>query len=143
VLGRVVQRDNMDAVGVSIGRSKPRKFSTRMLGAAFVSCAAAEFALGLPVAAASPPLYCNKSVNDNEGCPPPTTWMTFRTPNEGRNESGGSIAVQDYTTALGYTSVVEACCGNVAKIPYFGEYYGFPKVWNRSVAFDRIHGRAS
>ncbi len=119
------------------------KLNTKVLGTAVAACAFAGVAAGVPTAAASPPLYCNAYESINAGCPPPTTWMTFHTANEGRNESGGTVAVQDYTTEFGYSGVNEACCGNVARFPYFGHYYGYPKVWNRSYAVDLIHGRAS
>ena len=117
--------------------------NTRTLGVAIVSCAVAGLSAGLPVAAASPPLYCNAYESLDAGCPPPTTWMHLWSANEGRNESGGYVTVQEYTSEFGYSGTVTACCGNVASIPPFGGYYGFPKVWNSSNATDLIHGRAS
>jgi hypothetical protein len=86
------------------------------------------------------PLYCNETVGLNVGCEGPHGEIRD---NEGRNESGGCIAIQMWASGYGYSSPIYECGGNSIGEELTVHVESFPKCWNHSNATDTIHCRYS
>jgi len=99
-----------------------------------VSIAAAEPS----IASAENPLYCNGTYGLDGGCAEGPRGHIHV--NEAKNENGGCISVQDWTTNYGYT-IPSQLCGEVVIFELTHKEESFPKCWNSTNAKDLIHCR--